>query len=263
MFFLVFVPFLTALIYLVVRGGGMRERALAAEAEARQQMDSYIRETAALAGRRARQARRPAREGHDHGRGVRAHEGEAGDVSLAGRRVLITGAARGSGPGPHGGCTSAARASLCSGSSPRSSSAWPRTAAARRGTSATSATATGQVEAVGEAARLGRAGVAATADRRGRARRRHRASARPARTAASARDRLARRGRARAVARRLQRDQGGVEALGNTCGSSCGTAPGRRGVLRRARHRHDAARVRDRGRRAHRPPRRAVTRSRR
>jgi len=45
-FFLVFVPFLSALIYLVVRGGGMRERALAAEAEARQQVDSYIREAA-------------------------------------------------------------------------------------------------------------------------------------------------------------------------------------------------------------------------
>ena len=45
-FFLVFVPFLSALIYLVVRGGGMRERALAAEAEARQQVDSYTREAA-------------------------------------------------------------------------------------------------------------------------------------------------------------------------------------------------------------------------
>jgi Short C-terminal domain/Phospholipase_D-nuclease N-terminal len=46
-FFLVFVPFLSALIYLVVRGGGMRDRALAADAEARQQMDSYIRDAAA------------------------------------------------------------------------------------------------------------------------------------------------------------------------------------------------------------------------
>ncbi len=44
--FLVFIPFLTGLIYLIVRGGGMRERALAAQAEAQQQMDSYIRETA-------------------------------------------------------------------------------------------------------------------------------------------------------------------------------------------------------------------------
>ena len=44
--FLVFIPFLTGLIYLIARGGGMRERALAAQAEAQQQMDSYIRETA-------------------------------------------------------------------------------------------------------------------------------------------------------------------------------------------------------------------------
>jgi hypothetical protein len=44
-FFLVFVPFLTALIYLIARGGGMRDRALAAEAETRRQMDSYVRET--------------------------------------------------------------------------------------------------------------------------------------------------------------------------------------------------------------------------
>jgi ABC-type transport system involved in cytochrome bd biosynthesis fused ATPase/permease subunit len=46
-FFLVFVPFLSALIYLIVRGSGMRQRALDAQAEARRQVDSYIRETAA------------------------------------------------------------------------------------------------------------------------------------------------------------------------------------------------------------------------
>ena len=45
-FFLVFVPFLTALIYLGVRGSGMRERALARQAEAKQQFDAYVRETA-------------------------------------------------------------------------------------------------------------------------------------------------------------------------------------------------------------------------
>jgi hypothetical protein len=46
-FFLVFVPFLTALIYLGVRGAGMRERAIARQAEAKQQFDSYVREAAA------------------------------------------------------------------------------------------------------------------------------------------------------------------------------------------------------------------------
>jgi hypothetical protein len=44
--FLVFIPFLTALIYLIARGGGMRERALKAQAEAREHMDAYIREQA-------------------------------------------------------------------------------------------------------------------------------------------------------------------------------------------------------------------------
>jgi hypothetical protein len=45
-FCLVFIPFLTALIYLGVRGSGMRERALNAQAEAKQQFDSYVREAA-------------------------------------------------------------------------------------------------------------------------------------------------------------------------------------------------------------------------
>lgn len=45
-FFLVFIPVLTALVYLVARGGGMRERTIKAQAEAQQHMDAYIRETA-------------------------------------------------------------------------------------------------------------------------------------------------------------------------------------------------------------------------
>jgi hypothetical protein len=45
-FFLVFVPFLTALIYLGVRGSGMRERAIARQQEAKAQVDDYIRDTA-------------------------------------------------------------------------------------------------------------------------------------------------------------------------------------------------------------------------
>ncbi len=44
--FLVFIPFLTALVYLIARGGGMRDRAIAAQTEAQQQMDSYVRQTA-------------------------------------------------------------------------------------------------------------------------------------------------------------------------------------------------------------------------
>ena len=44
--FLVVVPFITALIYLIARGEGMRERTIRAQAEAKQHMDSYIREQA-------------------------------------------------------------------------------------------------------------------------------------------------------------------------------------------------------------------------
>jgi hypothetical protein len=44
--FLVFIPFLTALIYLIAKGGGMRDRTIKAQAEAKQHMDAYIREQA-------------------------------------------------------------------------------------------------------------------------------------------------------------------------------------------------------------------------
>ena len=42
-FFLVFVPFITALIYLIARGDGMRERAVKEQAEARKHFDEYVR----------------------------------------------------------------------------------------------------------------------------------------------------------------------------------------------------------------------------
>jgi hypothetical protein len=45
-FFLVFLPFITALIYLISRGDGMRERAVKEQAEARRHMDEYIKQTA-------------------------------------------------------------------------------------------------------------------------------------------------------------------------------------------------------------------------
>lgn len=44
--FLVIVPFITALVYLIARGQGMRERAIKAQADARHHMDAYIREQA-------------------------------------------------------------------------------------------------------------------------------------------------------------------------------------------------------------------------
>jgi hypothetical protein len=47
--FLVFVPFLTALIYLIARGQGMRDRTIKAQSEARQQFDDYVRTQAQAA----------------------------------------------------------------------------------------------------------------------------------------------------------------------------------------------------------------------
>jgi hypothetical protein len=44
--FLIIVPFLGTLIYLVARGQGMRERTLKDQTEARKHFDSYVRETA-------------------------------------------------------------------------------------------------------------------------------------------------------------------------------------------------------------------------
>lgn len=44
--FLIFLPFLTALAYLIVRGGGMAERANAQAQQARAATDAYVREVA-------------------------------------------------------------------------------------------------------------------------------------------------------------------------------------------------------------------------
>ena len=44
--FLVFLPFLTGLIYLITRGSGMRDRALAERKEAQQEFDAYVKKAA-------------------------------------------------------------------------------------------------------------------------------------------------------------------------------------------------------------------------
>jgi hypothetical protein len=48
--FLIFVPFLAALVYLIARGDGMRERSVAQQQEAQKQLDTYIRQTAGSGG---------------------------------------------------------------------------------------------------------------------------------------------------------------------------------------------------------------------
>ncbi|HWH20356.1 MAG TPA: SHOCT domain-containing protein [Solirubrobacterales bacterium] len=44
--FLVFIPFLSALVYLIARGNGMRDRAIKAQTDAKKHFDEYVREQA-------------------------------------------------------------------------------------------------------------------------------------------------------------------------------------------------------------------------
>jgi hypothetical protein len=44
--FLVFIPFLTALIYLIARGEGMRDRTIKAQADAKKHFDEYVTQQA-------------------------------------------------------------------------------------------------------------------------------------------------------------------------------------------------------------------------
>lgn len=45
-FFLIFVPFVTPLIYLIARGNGMRDRAIKHQAESKKHFDAYVRQSA-------------------------------------------------------------------------------------------------------------------------------------------------------------------------------------------------------------------------
>ena len=44
--FLIFIPFLGTLLYLITRGNGMRERAMQQQQEAQKQFDAYVKQTA-------------------------------------------------------------------------------------------------------------------------------------------------------------------------------------------------------------------------
>jgi uncharacterized membrane protein len=44
--FLVFIPLLTGLVYLIVRGGGMRDRAIKAQTDAKKHFDEYVQQQA-------------------------------------------------------------------------------------------------------------------------------------------------------------------------------------------------------------------------
>ncbi len=47
--FLVLIPFLSALVYLIARGNGMRDRTIKAQSEAKEHFDQYVREQAQAA----------------------------------------------------------------------------------------------------------------------------------------------------------------------------------------------------------------------
>ena len=80
--FLVFIPFLTALIYLIARGSGMRDRTIKAQAEAKAALRRLRPRTGPRhARRRTAQAQRPEGKGRALRRGVRQGEGETARLS--------------------------------------------------------------------------------------------------------------------------------------------------------------------------------------
>ena len=49
-FVLVFIPYLSAFVYLIARGSGMRDRAIQEQADAKKQFDEYVQQQAAAGG---------------------------------------------------------------------------------------------------------------------------------------------------------------------------------------------------------------------
>ncbi len=87
--FLIFIPFLAALIYLIARGTGMRERAIKQHEADQKQLDAYVKQTAggASAADEVAKLAKLRDEGTITRRGVRAPEGEG-----AGLDELVEGA---------------------------------------------------------------------------------------------------------------------------------------------------------------------------
>jgi hypothetical protein len=76
---LILLPYLGVLIYLIARGGGMAERQMKAQQQAKSEFDSYVRETAGGGGDRPRQAA-PRQRGDQPGR-VRPAQGQGPELS--------------------------------------------------------------------------------------------------------------------------------------------------------------------------------------
>ena len=84
---LIFVPYLTALVYIIARGRSMSERQLAAAREARSETDAYIKHVAATGGGSARLAgaahrRREGAAGQRHHQPGRVRPAEAEGARL-------------------------------------------------------------------------------------------------------------------------------------------------------------------------------------
>ena len=97
--FVVILPWLGVLVYLIVEHDGMRERSVKQRQAQQQAFDEYVRDAAGGLGRRDRQGQGAARLGRDHPGGVRRAQGEGARVERAGPR----GPARGNPEGAVGG----------------------------------------------------------------------------------------------------------------------------------------------------------------
>ena len=85
--FVIFVPFLGVLVYLIARGGGMTERAMEQQQEMQDQQAEYVRSVVATSGgsserRSDRVGQTTPRRGNDHPGRVRPAEGEGSRLTL-------------------------------------------------------------------------------------------------------------------------------------------------------------------------------------
>ena len=84
--FVIFVPFLGVLVYLIARGGGMTQRAMEQQQRVQDQQAEYVRSVAATSGRLERRSDRVGqttpRRRNDHPGRVRPAEGEGSRIML-------------------------------------------------------------------------------------------------------------------------------------------------------------------------------------
>jgi Phospholipase_D-nuclease N-terminal len=91
--FMIVLPFIGVLIYLIAQHNGMAQRSLEQAQTAQQQFDEHVKAVAATDGGGAageiEKAHQAAREGRDHPGGVRRHQGEGARSSLSQRAARV------------------------------------------------------------------------------------------------------------------------------------------------------------------------------